>query len=111
LKAFAPQPKATSDFRWARLWVTKHSPEGRTAVERLEASAKLFRGLTVAFLFGGLWFGLGRYAFGLQPRWDVCLVSLGLACLWLYRDAVKRWQRDKTAFEYLVDLDVAKVFS
>lgn len=84
-----------SEFRWARVAVRETSPSGALAVERLEASSKLLRGLTIFLLIAaGKFFWLGSPIAG--------LITLLLAPLALWRCAVERWQRDKTALEHYV---------
>src|SRR6266851_6078311 len=83
----------TSGFRWARVSVYATSPEGTRAVERLEASAKLFRSLTVVLVAACVKFAVAGFVVA-------ALVSLAVAALTLSRTAVQRWQRDKAAFEY-----------
>jgi hypothetical protein len=84
-----------SDFRWARLWVRTTSPEGFAAIERLGANAKFFRGLAVVFAIGAL-------LFLYEGHIGLAIAAALLFLLWLYRDAVQRWQRDKAAFEYVI---------
>jgi len=84
-----------SDFRWARVSARERSPQGILAVERLEADAKLFRGLTIVFLVAALkLFVSGQVLPG--------FIATGLALLALARCSVQRWQRDKTALEHFV---------
>jgi hypothetical protein len=83
----------TSDFRWARASVYTRTLEGTRAIERLEASAKLFRSVTVVLV-------AATVKLALEGHPLAALVSLSLGALVLSRTAVQRWQRDKSTFEY-----------
>jgi hypothetical protein len=87
----------TTSYPWARAFVGVRNPNAATAIERLDADSKFFRALTLALLFT---------AFRLvsSSGWLTCGALVLLASAAFLRFCHQRWERDETAYEFVLVL-------